>query len=258
MKFQEHSIKAFLDEKVALYNAEEFIASDPVSVPHQFDKKQDIEISGLFAATLAWGQRVTIIKNANRLMKWMDYAPYDFVLNFTDNDLAPFRKFVHRTFNGVDCEYFLWSLKNIYQQHDGLEQVFSDNFSKSDPDVFEAIIKFRQFFFELEHSARTEKHVANPAKNATAKRINMFLRWMVRNDNKGVDFGLWNSISPAQLVCPLDVHSARVARKLGLLGRKINDWRAAIELTENLRKLSLEDPVKYDFALFGLGVFEKI
>lgn len=257
MKWPEGSLKAFLDEKAARYNTQKFIASDPVSVPRQFKAKADIEISGLLAATIAWGQRATIINNARRLVNYMDGAPYDFIMNFTEADLSNFRKFVHRTFNGEDCVYFLWALKNIYQQYGGLEQVFTEGFSLKNQDVFSAIMQFRTTFFELEHPARTLKHVANPSKNASAKRINMFLRWMVRKDESGVDFGIWNNISPAQLVCPLDVHSARVARKLGLLSRKMNDWKAATELTANLKKFNAEDPVKYDFALFGLGVFEK-
>ncbi len=257
MQIQGETLKRFLDEKVQMYNNPAFIDTDPVSVPRHFTKKEDIEIAGFLAATIAWGQRVTIINNANRLMAWMGHVPHDFILNFSDADLKPFRKFVHRTFNGIDCEYFMWSLKNIYQNHGGLEQLFCNGFSTEERNVRKSIQLFRERFFELDHPARTGKHIANPEKKASAKRINMFLRWMVRKDDQGVDFGIWKSIRPNQLICPLDVHSAKVARKLGLLDRKINDWQAAEELTGNLRKLDTEDPVKYDFALFGLGIFEK-
>jgi len=251
-------LKSFLDSKVELYNNLAFIEDDPISIPHQFSKKEDIEISGFLAASIAWGQRKTILKNANQLIYWMDNDPYNFVLNFTDKDLTPFRKFVHRTFNGIDCEYFLWSLKNIYQNHGGLEGVFCIDFSLESENVKEAIIKFRKVFFEMQYPARTGKHIANPEKKSAAKRINMFLRWMVRSDTNGVDFGQWKKIHSSQLICPLDVHSGNVARKLGLLERKNNDWQAAEDLTNNLKMLDPADPVKYDFALFGIDVYEKI
>ncbi len=250
------NLKTFLDDKVEQYNRPSFIDSDPISIPHRFSKKEDIEISGFLAATIAWGQRKTIVKNANRLVEWMDISPHDFILNFTETDLSPFRKFAHRTFNGTDCEYFLWSLKNIYQNHNGLEGSFCQGFKSSDDNTKNAIINFRKIFFEMEHPARTGKHVANPDRKSAAKRINMFLRWMVRKDNNGVDFGIWPKINPSQLICPLDVHSGNVARKLRLLHRTNNDWQAAMELTNYLRKLNPADPVKYDFALFGVGVFE--
>ena len=250
------NLKTFLDEKVEDYNRPSFINSDPISIPHRFSKKEDIEISGFLAATIAWGQRKTIVKNANRLIEWMDIFPHNFILNFTENDLAPFRKFAHRTFNGIDCEYFLWALKNIYQNHAGLENAFCGDFDKTDDSVKNAIINFRKIFFEMDHPARTGKHVADPARKSAAKRINMFLRWMVRKDTKGVDFGIWTKITPSQLICPLDVHSGNIARKLGLLHRKNNDWQAAEELTLVLKMLDPVDPVKYDFALFGVGVFE--
>jgi len=250
-------LKAFLDQKSDQYNSVQFIETDPVSVPRIFTKKEDIEIAGFMAAMISWGQRITIIRNAKLLMQWMDNDPYDFILHFKHSDLQPFRKFIHRTFNGMDCEYFMWSLKNIYQRYGRMENAFGKGFGEDEPDVKNAIINFRHRFFELDHPARTEKHIANPAKKASAKRINMYLRWMVRQDDKGVDFGIWESITPGQLICPLDVHVAAVARKLGLMERKINDWLAAEELTVNLRKFNPEDPVKYDFALFGLGIFEK-
>jgi uncharacterized protein (TIGR02757 family) len=193
-----------------------------------------------------------ILRNGKMLMEMMEFTPYDFVMNFKTNDLKPFEKFVHRTYNGIDCIYFLWSLKNNYQKHGGLEKVF-----QCETGIKDSILQFRNVFFELDFPGRTSKHIANPAKNSSAKRLNMFLRWMVRNDDKGVDFGIWKSLNPSQLFCPLDVHSGRVARKLGLLNRKPDDWKAVEELTANLRKLDPNDPAKYDFALFGMGVNEK-
>lgn len=251
MRLTKAELKDFLEEKTDKYNSPAFIESDPISIPHLFTKKQDIEISSFLAATIAWGQRPTVIKNANRLVTWMDHQPHDFILNATKADMKPFENFVHRTFNGVDALYFLTSLKHIYQQHDSLETLFMAKTAR------EGIINFRKAFFELVHEKRTEKHVSNPEANAAAKRINMFLRWMVRKDNKGVDFGIWENISPALLQCPLDVHSGRVARKLGLLKRTQDDWKAVEELGKNLRSFDPDDPVKYDYALFGLGVFEK-
>jgi uncharacterized protein (TIGR02757 family) len=250
-------IKSFLEEKADLYNRPEFITVDPVSIPHQFSKNEDIGISGFFAATIAWGQRPVILKNAGKLMLMMDNAPYDFILNHTKNDLKPFLKFVHRTFNGGDCIYFIQSLKNIYKNHGGLQKVFSDNLSASQVDLSNAIHQFRKIFFELPHSKRTEKHVADPLANSSAKRMCMFLRWMVRKDKRGVDFGIWGNIRMNQLSCPLDLHSARMARSLGLLQRKQNDWKAVVELTDKLKQFDHNDPVKYDFALFGLGINEK-
>ena len=244
-------LKSFLASKVELYNRPEFIAKDPISIPHLFTKKEDIEIAGLLSATIAWGNRTMILQNANRLMEMMDFSPYDFVLNFNDGDLKIFEKFVHRTFNSIDLQYFILSLKNIYQEHGGLEKIFI-----TEAGIKEAILYFRNIFFELDYPTRTSKHIANPAKNSSAKRLNMFLRWMVRKDDKGVDFGIWKTIHPSQLYCPLDIHSGRVARQLGILERKQDDWKAVEELTENLRQLDPTDPVKYDFALFGMGVNE--
>jgi len=240
----------FMELKYRQYNQPEFIACDPISAPHRFKKKEDIEIAAFLTATIAWGQRKTIIRNALALLEKMDYEPHDFILHSTAPEKIKFTTFVHRTFNGFDCVYFLTSLQNIYQKHEGLENCFAGK------DVKEAIVNFREIFFELPHPARTEKHVANTATGASAKRINMFLRWMIRKDEQGVDFGIWDRIGPQELFCPLDVHSGRVARKLGLLKRKQNDWKAVEELTTNLRKLDPADPVKYDYALFGLGVFE--
>ena len=250
-------LKEFLDEKVSYYNHQRFIQSDPISIPHRYSKKEDIEISGFLTATIAWGQRITILKNANVLLKLMDESPHDFILNFSKNDLLPFRKFVHRTFNGVDCIYFLKSLQNIYREKKSLEILFTDQFNaKTDKDFKAAINGWRQFFFSLPHADRTLKHFSNPLQGSASKRINMFLRWLIRKDSSGVDFGLWK-FNPSLLICPLDVHSASVARKLGLLKRKQNDWEAAAELTGKLKSFDPKDPVKYDFALFGLGVFEK-
>ena len=250
-------LKDFLDEKVQLYNKPEFIITDPVSIPHLFTKKEDIEIAGFFAATIAWGQRPTILKNARKLMQWMDDDPYQFILNFDDHDLKPFHKFVHRTFNGTDCVFFLKAIQNIYKNHSGLEKIFMDALEKDSLHLKESIYHARNIFFTADHLRRSEKHFSNPNEGSASKRINMFLRWMIRRDLSGVDFGIWKNISPSLLTCPLDVHSGRVARKLGLLKRKQNDWKAATELTHNLLKLDANDPVKYDFALFGLGVFER-
>jgi len=231
-----------------------FIESDPIQVPHQFSKKEDIEIAGFLTATIAWGNRKSIIGNAKRMMLLMDNAPYDFVIHHHDSDLDQLKPFVHRTFNGTDLIQFVKSLKHIYMQHKGLEPVF-ESYAEGDS-LQRAIHEFKSLFFEIEHLPRTCKHISDPLKNSAAKRINMFLRWMVRQDNAGVDFGIWQSLSPSQLSCPLDVHSGNVARKLGLLTRKQNDAKALLELDRSLRKLDPLDPAKYDFALFGLGVFE--
>jgi uncharacterized protein (TIGR02757 family) len=254
-KLDKTMLKDFLDSKVQNYNQVRFIASDPIQVPHQFYKKEDIEIAGFLTATIAWGNRKSIINNANNLMLLLDNAPFDFVMNHTDSDLSRLSPYVHRTFNGQDCIQFIKSLKHIYTKHNGLESVFVKH---SEAKSLQKSIHFlKQYFFEIDHISRTEKHISDPLKNSAAKRINMFLRWMVRNDNAGVDFGIWKNLSPSQLSCPLDVHSGNVARKLGLLKRKQNDAKAVKELDTNLRKLDAKDPVKYDFALFGLGVFEK-
>lgn len=247
-------LKEFLDTKVEQYNNPKFIESDPIQIPHHFIKKEDIEIAGFLTATIAWGNRKSIINNANKLMGLLDNAPYDFVLNHSDTDLEKLLPFVHRTFNGYDCIQFIKSLENIYKNHNGLEAVFAESAKKHSMQT--AISKFKTTFFEIEHLQRTQKHVSDPLKNSAAKRINMMLRWFVRQDNSGVDFGIWKSLSPSQLSCPLDVHSGNVARKLGLLKRKQNDAKALNELDKSLRKLDPNDPVKYDFALFGLGIFE--
>ncbi|PKP15731.1 MAG: TIGR02757 family protein [Bacteroidetes bacterium HGW-Bacteroidetes-23] len=250
----QEELKEFLDEKVELYNHPKFIESDPIQIPHLYTLKEDIEIAGFLAATISWGNRKMIINNSQKLMTKLGNSPYDFVMNHNENDLERLNDFVHRTFNGPDCVSFIKSLKNIYQNHNGLESVFSKNIKNNT--LQQNISIFKSVFFEIEHNYRTQKHVSDPMNNSAAKRINMFLRWMVRNDNAGVDLGIWNSISPSQLSCPLDVHSGNVARKLGLLTRKQNDAKALFELDSNLQNLDKSDPVKYDFALFGLGVFE--
>ncbi len=254
MKLKKHELKEFLDEKVDLYNRPAFIELDPISIPHLYSKKEDIEISGFLAATISWGNRKMILRNAKRMMELVDHSPYEFIMNSSNKDLEMIKGFVHRTFNSVDLIYFLKALQNIYRNKGGLENIFK-TFQTSDS-LQPAIHKFHKIFFELSHEKRTERHIPDPFKGSAAKKLNMYLRWMIRNDNRGVDFGLWKSISPSILSCPLDIHSGEVARKLGLLTRKVNDAKAVIELDYSLRKMDKEDPVKYDFALFGLGVFE--
>lgn len=253
MNFDE--LKTFLDEKTALYNNPGFIQTDPIQIPHLFTQKEDIEIAGFLAATIAWGNRKTIIANATKMMEIMGNSPYDFIMSHNNAQLEKFDNFVHRTFNSIDMVTFIKSLQHIYTKHGGLETVFTAH--KNEQGLQHAIHLFKKLFFETPHQQRTQKHVSDPVNGSAAKRINMFLRWMVRNDNAGVDFGLWKNISPALLSCPLDVHSGNVARKLGLLNRKQNDAKALNELDVQLRLLNSTDPVKYDFALFGLGAFEK-
>lgn len=249
-------LKDLLEEKYRYYSTPQFIETDPVIVPHRFSQKEDIEISGFLAATIAWGQRPTIIKNALRLMELMDEAPFDFVLNHRPEDLERFKGFVHRTFNYDDLIAFMRSLQTIYRQHGGLEKAFA--LQSGETDTKNAIARFRTLFFEAPHLPRTRKHVSDPYSNSACKRLNMFLRWMVRPATEGIDFGLWPDFSTAFLSCPLDVHSGNVARQLGLLQRKQNDWKAVQELDGALRAFDPLDPVKYDFALFGMGVFEKV
>jgi len=249
-------IYELLESKYEQYCNPDFIALDPISIPHLFEDKQDVEISGLIAATLAWGQRPTIIRNARSAMKRMGNEPYRFIMEHSENDLKIFDGFVHRTFNAEDMRQFVRSLKYLYSEHHSLEDVFLRGIRPDDINMKNAISHFRETFFSIEHEKRTEKHISNPLKNSAAKRLNMYLRWMVRSADKDVDFGIWNRISPALLSCPLDVHSGRNARQLGLLTRKQNDWKAVEELDISLRKFDPKDPVKYDYALFGLGVFE--
>ncbi len=248
-------LKEFLNDKVIQYNNPMFIESDPIQIPHQFSIKEDIEISAFLTATIAWGNRKSIIKNAKNMMELLGNSPYDFVLNHKPHHLDNMEHFVHRTFNTDDFKYFITALKHIYINHGGLENVFSKQATSNSTQA--GIHYFKTIFFEIPHAQRTQKHISDPLNGSAAKRLNMFLRWMVRNDKTGVDFGIWKSLSPTQLSCPLDVHSGNVARKLGLLTRKQNDAKALAELDKNLRKMDKSDPVKYDFALFGLGVFEK-
>jgi len=255
LKLSKSEIKEFLDEKANLYESPKFIGTDPIQIPHQFTKKEDIEIIGFLVATIAWGNRKSIINNGNKLIELLDNDPYDFVLNHGADDLKPLHNFVHRTFNGSDLITFVESLKNIYLNHGGLELIFQSQ--NANEDLQPVISRFKSIFFEIPHTTRTQKHISDPLKNSAAKRINMFLRWMVRPATAGVDFGLWKNISPGLLSCPLDVHSGRIARQLGLLTRVQNDAKAVAELDNNLRKLDPKDPVKYDFALFGLSAFEK-
>lgn len=247
-------LKSFLDEKVIQYNTLDFIESDPVQIPHLFSQKEDIEIAGFLSATIAWGNRKMIIKNAHKMMDLMGNSPYDFVMSHTEDDLERMESFVHRTFNGQDFASFIKGLQHIYKNHKGLEAVFAKYQEQNS--MQKSISEFKKLFFEIEHQNRTQKHISDPMNGSAAKRINMYLRWMCRQDNKGVDLGIWKSISPSLLSCPLDIHSGNVARKLGLLNRKQNDGKALAELDLKLRELDRNDPVKYDFALFGLGVFE--
>jgi len=248
-------LKDFLNEKADQYNQPRFIELDPISIPHQYTLKQDIEIAGLFAATLAWGQRVTIVRKCKELLARMDNDPYRFIRYHKEKDLKAFVDFKHRTFNATDTLYFIAFLRSYYAQHESMEDAFL--ITKDEATIQNGLINFHQLFFSLpDYPARTQKHVATPERKSTCKRLNMFLRWMVRRDGRGVDFGLWKKISPSQLVCPCDLHVDRVARKLKLIRRKQTDWFTAVQLTENLQVLDPEDPVKYDFALFGLGIEE--
>jgi uncharacterized protein (TIGR02757 family) len=254
LKAEKEHLFDFLESRVRKYNCLDFIEEDPILIPHSFSLRQDVEIAGFLAATIAWGRRKMIIQNARKLVELMDNAPYDFILNATEKELRPFKNFTHRTFNGTDCIFFLKSLKNIYKKHGGLENAFCGNENYLSPDLKEAICNFRKIFFSIRHPERTGKHVSDPERNSSAKRLCMFLRWMVREDKSKVDFGLWKKFSAAQLNLPLDVHTGNVGRKLKLLTRSQNDWKAVEEITFALREFDPKDPVKYDFALFGIGV----
>ncbi len=253
------NLKEFLNSKVDFYNQPSFIAADPICIPHLFTKKQDIEIAGFFTAIFAWGNRTTIINKSKQLMALMDNAPHQFILHHLKKDLKKLEGFKHRTFNTTDLLYCIDFFKMHYSKNNSLENAFTQWMHKKDATVENGLKGFYHYFFSLPHiPERTKKHIASPEKNSSCKKLNMFLRWMVRNDNPGVDFGIWKNISPAQLVMPIDVHVARVAKKLNLLQRSQTDWQTAIELTEYLRTLDAKDPVKYDFALFSLGVIEKM
>ena len=246
-----NELKDFLDQKVEQYNNPNFIESDPIQIPHLFSKKEDIEIIAFIIATIAWGNRKSIISNGQKIVKLMGNQPFEFIMNYkSSKDL----KFVHRTFNSIDLDFFFRSLNSIYQKST-LEKMF---FKKNNNDgIKERIINFRKNFFIVQHEKRSEKHISNPEFGSAAKRINMFLRWMVRSDNKGVDFGIWKNIQMSELVLPLDVHTGTISRKLGILTRKQDDWKSVAEIQKTLLLLDAKDPVKYDFALFGLGAFEK-
>jgi uncharacterized protein (TIGR02757 family) len=254
MRLSKKEMKDFLDGRVDLYNRPEFIGSDPISIPHRYSLKEDIEIAGFLAATIAWGNRVSILKSSDRMMKLMGDSPFDFIINHTDNDLRAIEGAMHRTFNAEDFIYFIEALKYLYLEKGGIEAIFSRYQTRDS--LQPAIHEFRKIFLELPHNQRTARHISDPFKGSAAKKINMYLRWMVRKDDRGVDFGIWRSIPPSVLSCPLDVHSGNVARKLRLLTRRQNDALAVAELDMNLRALDPSDPVRYDFALFGLGVFE--
>ncbi len=245
-------VKIILDKAFRQYASDVFVTDDPIQIPHRFTRREDIEIAGFLTATIAWGNRKSIIKNATRIMDIMENNPYEFLM--THNHEVELHNFCHRTFNASDLQFFFSSLKNIYKNHGGLEKVFSDGYHQSGS-VMEAISYFRAIFLQATHEKRSEKHLANPAAGSAAKRINMFLRWMVRPNTEGIDFGIWKGIPTSALICPLDVHSGRVARNLGLLSRKANDRKSAEMLTASLQEFNSEDPVKYDLALFGIGVY---
>ncbi len=256
-KLRALDIKQFLESKTSEYNRPAFIAEDPISIPHNFSRKEDIEISGFLTALISWGRRPNILKSAQKLMQLMDYAPHEFIVGADSSDLKQVTGFVYRTFNASDLLFLLEALRHLYLEQGGLEKVCETRFRETGS-IKGAITGLRAELLKTSHLPRSEKHLAAPEKGSAAKRINMFLRWMVRRDNKGVDFGIWKGIPPSALMIPLDVHSGNTARKLGLLQRKQNDWKAVEELTRTLRVFDPEDPVKYDFALFGTGVYEKL
>ena len=255
-KYSRDVLYNLLESKYKTYNTKDFIAVDPVCIPHRFSKKEDIEIMGFIAAVLAWGQRKTIINKCTELIERMDGAPHQFITQHQDTDLQQLEGFVHRTFNDTDLLYFVYALKEMYTEYTSMEEVFLKGMNKTSLNTEGGLISFRDYFFSFDHPHRTRKHISSPETKSACKRLNMFLRWMVRKDKKGVDFGIWTKIQPAQLVCPCDVHVDRIARQLGLITRKQLDWQTAVELTNNLKNLDPKDPVKYDFALFGMGVVE--
>ncbi len=253
------ALQGLLDEAYDRYNQPDFIEEDPISIPHQFRQKEDIEISGFLTALIAWGRRVMIMRNAQSLVERMDLAPYEFVMQASEEELARLDGFVHRTFNAIDAHALVLALRRVYQEEGGLEAIFANGLTETSENVYSALTSARtQLLASADFPKRSQKHVANPATGSSAKRINMYLRWMVRKDKRGVDFGIWKGIGMHQLICPLDVHTGNVGRKLGLLTRKQNDWKAALELTNALRAFCPEDPVKYDFSLFGLGAYGEV
>jgi uncharacterized protein (TIGR02757 family) len=247
-------LRDFLNIKAEQFNSADFIEHDPIAIPHQFSKKEDIEIAGFLVATIAWGNRKSILNNGIKLMKLMGDDPHHFVMNYSKKELKALGSFVHRTFNGEDVVFFMQALRHIYQKHNGLESAFTSGMQGED--ASHAISNFKKIFFEIEHPSRTTKHISDPISGSSAKRLNMYLRWMCRKDNKGVDFGIWDTIPMSKLSIPLDVHTGNISRKLGLLTRTQNDWKAVQELNTSLRYYDPVDPVKYDFALFGLGAIE--
>ncbi len=251
-KKTDSEMKAYLDAMADRYNNPDFIEYDPISVPHRYSLKEDIEIAGLLAATISWGDRRVIVRNGHKMLDLLGESPYDFVMSYKAGQLKSLDGFVHRTFNHDDLKYFIRALRHIYKMHGGMEKIFTLHADTSS--LQPAIHKFKRIFFEIPHPQRTAKHIPDPFKGSAAKKMNMLLRWLIRKDSKGVDFGIWQSVSPSILSCPLDVHSGNIARQLGLLKRKQNDAKAVSELDNELRKLDPEDPVKYDFALFGLGI----
>jgi len=254
----DNDLKSFLDEQVDRFNTAKFIPTDPIRVVHRFSKRQDIEIIGFWVAMLAWGQRVTIINKANELIDLMDGSPYEFIKGHKEIDRKRFENFKHRTFNYTDTLYFLEFLQHYYQQNDSLEDLFSKGVTKNSDTIEQGLINFHEVFFALPDAPqRTRKHVSTPKRKSTCKRLNMFLRWMVRKDKNSVDFGIWKNIKSSQLLIPLDVHVDKVARYYGLITRKQRDWKTVVELTERLRSFDPTDPVKYDFALFGLSAFKE-
>lgn len=244
-------LKTFLDQRVIFFNQPRFIEQDPISIPHRFSRKEDIEISGFLAATISWGNRRSILNDADKMMQYFGSSPFDFVMSAKKKQLDKIEGCMHRTFHAEDLRFFILSLRNIYLYHGGMEFIFAKYAERKN--LQPAISKFKEIFFSIPHPGRTLKHISDPGKGSSAKRINMMLRWFVRQDKKGVDFGIWNSLKPSQLSCPLDIHSGTIARKLGLLSRIQNDAKAVIELDAALRSLDPKDPVKYDFALFGMG-----
>jgi uncharacterized protein (TIGR02757 family) len=255
-KYSRDVLYNLLESKYKEYNKFAFIENDPVCIPHRFSKQEDVEIMGFIAAVLAWGQRKTIINKCNELIERMDSAPHQFITQHQETDLQQLEGFVHRTFNDTDLLYFIYVLKEMYTQYVSMEEVFLKGMSKKSANIEGGLIAFRNYFFSFEHPHRTRKHISSPETKSACKRLNMFLRWMVRKDKKGVDFGIWTKIQPSQLICPCDVHVDRIARQLGLITRTQVDWQTAVELTENLKEFDPKDPVKYDFALFGMGVME--
>ncbi len=252
-------LKAFLDEAVEKYNVPDFIENDPISIPHQYTDLHDIEITAFWTSMLSWGNRKSILSSCSRLFALMDNSPYQFIMHHTEIERKVFEKFVHRTFNYTDTLYFVDFLQRYYQLNDSMEDLFFDHLDEDEPNVEKGLVGFHNSFFNHSYAPhRTKKHVPTPFRKSTCKRINMYLRWMVRNDSTGVDFGIWKKIKPSQLLMPLDVHVDRIARKYNLLSRKQTDWLSVLELTDNVRKMDPNDPVKYDFALFGLGIMDKI